>query len=431
MHSPADAIRHGVGMLHQDPLDFPPMRVVDNLLIGAPGRLVPRRAEAAKAVADLAGSLGLSIDLKADVESLTVGERQQLELLRLLWLGARVLILDEPTTGISATQREQLFATLRRLAAQGKTVLFVSHKLEEVQELCTRVAVLRQGRLIGEALPPFQVDRLVSMMFEREVSPGERVSCTPGESLFRLAGMSAEHGRIKLDPVDLDVRRGETIGLAGMEGSGQSRVPARLRGTGPHHRRPHLPGGHRPGRQELSPVQEEGDRLRARLQAGGGPDTRAYRSPTISSSPRGSRACSSTGRAAAGWRRSASPSTTSRARRPARWSRSPAATSNGRCWPSSGRAPRSCCWSSPRGGWTSNRSSTCGPSSRSAATREERSSSRPATWTSSCATATASWCSSPGKVSGPLDAASTTVDQLGHLIGGRDIGGGAVGGPDV
>ena len=156
MRSPADAIRHGVGMLHQDPLDFPPMRVVDNLLIGAPGGIIPRRAEAAAAVAELARSLGLAIDLKAEVGSLTVGERQQLELLRLLWLGARVLILDEPTTGISAAQREQLFDTLRRLAAQGKTVLFVSHKLEEVQDLCTRVAVLRQGRLVGEALPPVQ-----------------------------------------------------------------------------------------------------------------------------------------------------------------------------------------------------------------------------------------------------------------------------------
>jgi general nucleoside transport system ATP-binding protein len=222
LRSPADAIRQGVGMLHQDPLDFPPMRVVDNLLIGAPGRLIPKRAEAVKAIAELAGPLGLTLDLKADVGSLTVGERQQLELLRLLWLGARVLILDEPTTGISATQREQLFGTLRRLAEQGKTVLFVSHKLEEVQELCTRVAVLRQGRLIGEALPPFRVDRLVSMMFEREVTPGERVCCATSDSLFRLTTVSAERGRIKLDPVSLDVRRGETIGLAGMEGSGQA-----------------------------------------------------------------------------------------------------------------------------------------------------------------------------------------------------------------
>ncbi len=222
LRSPADAIRHGVGMLHQDPLDFPPMRVVDNLLIGAPGRLIPRRGEAAKAVAELAEPLGLTLDLKAEVGSLTVGERQQLELLRLLWLGARVLILDEPTTGISATQREQLFGTLRRLAEQGKTVLFVSHKLEEVRELCTRVAVLRQGRLIGEAHPPFRVDRLVAMMFEREVTPGDRVSCATGDVLFHLENMRAEQGRIKLDPVTLDIRRGETIGLAGMEGSGQA-----------------------------------------------------------------------------------------------------------------------------------------------------------------------------------------------------------------
>lgn len=222
MRSPADAIRHGVGMLHQDPLDFPPMRVVDNLLIGAPGRLIPQRREAVSAVAGLAGSLGLSIDLKAEVGSLTVGERQQLELLRLLWLGARVLILDEPTTGISARQRQELFDTLRRLAAQGKTILFVSHKLEEVEELCTRVAVLRQGRLVGEALPPFRVERLVGMMFEREVTPGERFACTPGKTLLRLAGLGAEHGRIRLEGLDLEVKAGETIGLAGMEGSGQS-----------------------------------------------------------------------------------------------------------------------------------------------------------------------------------------------------------------
>jgi general nucleoside transport system ATP-binding protein len=222
LRSPADAIRHGVGMLHQDPLDFPSMRVVDNLLIGAPGRLIPRRGDAAKAIEELAGPLGLTIDLKSDVASLTVGERQQLELLRLLWLGARVLILDEPTTGISAEQRDQLFGTLRRLAAQGKTVLFVSHKLEEVQDLCTSAVVLRRGKYIGEALPPFKVSDLVSMMFEREVTPGKRRSCATPETLLRLSGMSTEHGRIKLAPLDLDVRRGETIGLAGMEGSGQA-----------------------------------------------------------------------------------------------------------------------------------------------------------------------------------------------------------------
>ncbi len=222
MRSPADAIKHGVGMLHQDPLDFPPMSVVDNLLIGAPGGVIPRRREAAVAITEVARSLGLVIDLRAEVGSLTVGERQQLELLRLLWLGARVLILDEPTTGISAAQRAVLFSTLRRLAEQGKTVIFVSHKLEEVQELCTRVAVLRQGRLVGEALPPFNVDQLVTMMFARQVSPGERMSCAPGPPMLELSSVGVERGRLRLNGLDFAVRESETIGLAGMEGSGQS-----------------------------------------------------------------------------------------------------------------------------------------------------------------------------------------------------------------
>jgi len=233
MRSPASAIRHGVGMLHQDPLDFPPMSVIDNLMIGAPGRIMPRRSETMQAVGDLAASLGVSLDFKAETGSLTLGERQQLELLRLLWLGARVLILDEPTTGISARQRAELFDTLRRLAAQGKTVLFVSHKLEEVQELCTRVAVLRQGRLVGEALPPFRVDRLVSMMFEREVSPGDRTVCSPGACVLELRGLDAEHGRIRFEGLDLQVRAGETIGLAGMEGSGQSLLLQACAGLAP------------------------------------------------------------------------------------------------------------------------------------------------------------------------------------------------------
>jgi ABC-type uncharacterized transport system ATPase subunit len=253
MRSPADAIKHGVGMLHQDPLDFPPLKVIDDLLIGAPGRIMPRRAHNAASVTRLAASLGLSLDLKAEVESLTLGERQQLELLRLLWLGARVLILDEPTTGISARQRQELFDTLRRLAAQGKTVLFVSHKLEEVQELCTRVAVLRQGRLVGEALPPFRVDRLVTMMFEREVSPGERTTCTTGKAVFRLSGLGAEHGRVRFEGLDLEVRAGETIGLAGMEGSGQSLLLEACAGLAP-------PAG---GRVHLEDVDLTGKTYRA------------------------------------------------------------------------------------------------------------------------------------------------------------------------
>jgi simple sugar transport system ATP-binding protein len=101
-------------------------------------------------------------------------------------------------------------------------VIFVSHKLDEIRELCTRAAVLRQGRLVGEALPPFDVQRLVAMMFEREISPGERVAYTPGPTALRLQDVEAERGRIRIRGVNLEVQSGETIGLAGMEGSGQS-----------------------------------------------------------------------------------------------------------------------------------------------------------------------------------------------------------------
>ncbi|HTX92973.1 MAG TPA: ATP-binding cassette domain-containing protein, partial [Anaerolineales bacterium] len=164
IHSPADAIRLGVGMLHQDPLDFPPMRVIDDFILGRKGGLLAGQKAAAQDFKELAGQFSFSLDPEAYVDSLTVGERQQLEILRLIWLGARVLIFDEPTTGISAPQKVKLFAALRLLAEQGKAVLFVSHKLEDVEGLCHRVAVLRQGYLVGEAKPPYNTKKLVEMM---------------------------------------------------------------------------------------------------------------------------------------------------------------------------------------------------------------------------------------------------------------------------
>jgi len=221
IRSPYDASRLGVGMLHQDPLDVPPMRVLENFLVGQPGSLFPRRAAARRALLELAAQFGFTIDPEAYVETLTVGERQQLELLRLLWLGARILILDEPTTGISALQKEKLFATLRRLCEQGKTVIFVSHKLDEVEGLCHRVAVLQRGRLVGEAVPPYSTERLVEMMFGKAVSLGRRESLEMGPPALELKDVELEDRRMVVGPVSLQVHAGEVIGLAGMEGSGQ------------------------------------------------------------------------------------------------------------------------------------------------------------------------------------------------------------------
>ena len=221
IHSPADATRHGIGMLHQDPLDFPPMRVIDNFLLGSISGLIPARAHARRALLDLEDQFGFSIDPEAYLETLSVGERQQLEILRLLWLGVNALILDEPTTGISAQQREKLFLTLGRLASEGKTILFVSHKLEEVEGLCTQVAVLRRGQLVGEARPPYRTEALVEMMFGKAVALGRRASAPAGEPVIRLRSLSVEDHRLRVGDVDLEVRAGEVIGLAGMEGSGQ------------------------------------------------------------------------------------------------------------------------------------------------------------------------------------------------------------------
>ena len=222
IHSPADAIRQGVGMLHQDPLDFPPMRVIDDFILGRKGGLLQGQAEAVRDFKQLAGQFSFSIDPEAYVDSLTVGERQQLEILRLIWLGAQVLIFDEPTTGISAAQKVILFGALRLLAKQGKAILFVSHKLEDVEGLCNRVVVLRQGVLVGEAKPPYVTKQLVEMMFGKEISVGERNPCGAGEVTVSLRNLSVEDYRLKVRDVSLDVACGEVIGLAGMEGSGQA-----------------------------------------------------------------------------------------------------------------------------------------------------------------------------------------------------------------
>ncbi len=222
IHSPADAIHYGVGMLHQDPLDFPPMRILDNFLIGRfSGGLFPNRKEVKQDFNLLAKEFDFSFDPDNYVDSLTVGERQQLEIMRLLWLGARVLILDEPTTGISASQKDKLFATLRKLPEQAMTIIFVSHKLEDVESLCDQVAVLRAGELVGEMKPPLATSKLVEMMFGKVVTLGERQPTRTGESILELKNVSLEDVRLRIKNVDLDARAGEVIGLAGMEGSGQ------------------------------------------------------------------------------------------------------------------------------------------------------------------------------------------------------------------
>ena len=221
LRSPADAIDAGIGMLHQDPLVFLPFTVLDNFALGSPGSVRLDRSAAEAELKRVSGELGFEFDPERLVRDLTVGERQQLSITRLLWLGARVLIFDEPTTGISASQRIQLFDTLRTLAAGGMIVLFVSHKLEEVEALCDSVTVIRRGKVVYEAEMPVTSETLVEKMFGNVFVEEERTAVPLGDVMLRIEGATLSEGTTRIEGLDLEVARSEVVGLAGLEGSGQ------------------------------------------------------------------------------------------------------------------------------------------------------------------------------------------------------------------
>ena len=220
--SPAQALAAGVGMLYQDPHDFPPFRVIDNYLLGHNGTVSLNYRTARRELSELAGRYSFNIDVDAYIDRLSLGERQQLELIRLLAGGARVLILDEPTTGISAEQKEMLFGSMRRLAhEEGKTLLLVSHKLEEIQELCDYAFVLRRGQLVGETEVPCKNEHLVEMMFGRVPQRPSRPAFPQGDAVLNVHNLAVRTYQLSLEGVNLAVNSGEVFGLAGLEGSGQ------------------------------------------------------------------------------------------------------------------------------------------------------------------------------------------------------------------
>lgn len=224
-HSPADALAKGVGMLYQDPLDMPPFRVIDNYLLGRSNSVRLNYKEARNELEGLSKRYGFEIDVHATIDSLSMGERQQLELVRLLAGGAQVLILDEPTTGISAEQKEILFESMRKMTREeGKTVILVSHKLEEVQELCVYAYVLRRGQLVGEQELPCLNEQLVEMMFGQVPKRSQRPPFAVREPVLEMQDVSIETYQITVPDINLSVRAGEIFGLAGLEGSGQRLV---------------------------------------------------------------------------------------------------------------------------------------------------------------------------------------------------------------
>jgi general nucleoside transport system ATP-binding protein len=220
--SPADALARGIGMLHQDPLDVMSLTVLENFILGGEPGMLPNRRAARERFVKVAADLGFALNPDSYIDSLTIGERQQCEIVRLLSLGAQVLILDEPTTGISAEQKDALFSSLRRLASErGLIVILVSHKLEDVQALCDHVYVLRRGEVVGNRAMPIPAQDLVTMMFGQNIEFTARVAHNPGASALSVRDLSVQGSRLTVRNVNIDVRAGEVIGIAGLDGSGQ------------------------------------------------------------------------------------------------------------------------------------------------------------------------------------------------------------------
>jgi simple sugar transport system ATP-binding protein len=231
IHSPRDAIALGIGMVHQHFVLVDPFTVAENVTLGMEGGRLLHREEAEKRVGDLAATYGFRIDPRAAVENLSVGEEQRVEILKALYRGVDILILDEPTAVLTPAETADLFENLRQLRDQGKTIVFISHKLDEVLRIADRITVLRRGVVAGETRPAETTKaKLAEMMVGRPVLFRlEKPEVEIGDPVLRLENLVG--GRLK--GVSLDVRAGEVVGVAGVEGNGQRELADSIMGLRP------------------------------------------------------------------------------------------------------------------------------------------------------------------------------------------------------
>ena len=230
----ADALAHGIGMVHQHFHLAPPLSVLENLLIGQPGRggLLDRRRALAR-LEDIRRDFGLWLDPKRLVASLAVGEQQRLEIVKALFRGARLLILDEPTAVLTPAEAEGLFAAMRAMSRQGFGIVFITHKLAEARAVATRCVILRHGKVTGAIDRPAEASNrdIARLMCGRDIAPPERAPVTVGDPVVELRGVSTRpHGGAGLADVSLTVRRGEIVGVAGVSGNGQRALADLLSG---------------------------------------------------------------------------------------------------------------------------------------------------------------------------------------------------------
>ena len=225
--SPRDAIQAGIGMIHQHFMLVPSQTVTENVLLGLEDpRFIVRLSEYDDKVAELGERFGLKVDPRAKLWQLSVGEQQRVEIIKMLYRGADVLVMDEPTAVLAPQEIEVLFKTLRSMTAQGKSVIFISHKLHEVTAIAERVTVLRKGRVTASGVPLEGMTRkdLARLMVGREVIFHlEKSPANPGPVVLDIQDVHAENdkGLPALQGVSLKVRSGEIVGLAGVAGNGQ------------------------------------------------------------------------------------------------------------------------------------------------------------------------------------------------------------------
>ena len=231
--SPADAIRAGIGMVHQHFMLADNLTVLENVVLGAEAMHGIGRAAKAR-VGELARQTGLDVDPGVLVERLGVADRQRVEILKVLYRGAKIVILDEPTAVLVPQEVDELFTTLRRMRAEGYTFLFISHKLDEVRSIADRVTVIRRGTTVGTVEPREVTTRqLAEMMVGSELpSPETRDSTVTEKEMLRLEGLTllTPDGRPLLHSVDLVVHAGEVLGIAGVEGNGQTELVETIMG---------------------------------------------------------------------------------------------------------------------------------------------------------------------------------------------------------
>ncbi len=234
-HSRA-ALEAGIGMVHQHFTLADNMTVLENIALGTQGLRGWKldRAGARERIEKMAREFGLGVDANALVGSLSVGERQRVEILKALYRDARILILDEPTAVLTPAEADALFATLKLLVGQGLSIIFISHKLNEVMAVSDRVLVLRAGKLSGERVTA-STNRaeLAALMVGREVEPAPVPPSEPGPVQFALNAVSTTRrgSGAALDRISLSLRSGEITGLAGVSGNGQAALAALIAGT--------------------------------------------------------------------------------------------------------------------------------------------------------------------------------------------------------